>query len=327
MKILITGSAGFIGWKVAERALNDGHTVVGVDNLCDSYDVRLKKWRLEQLSNSDQGHFAFYHADISDLTALENVFRKEHGLDAVINLAARAGVRQSVKNPHIYYATNVTGVLNLLDLCTRYGIGKFVQASTSSLYGAGIEQPFREDAKTDNVLSPYAASKKAAEVLCYTYHYLYHLDISVLRYFTVFGPAGRPDMSYFRFIQWIAEEKPLTVFGDGEQKRDFTFVDDIADGTIRALKPLGYEIINLGSNHPISLKHMIELLEDLIGKKARIVHKTEHPADVRSTWADISKAERLLGWKPRVNFEDGLAIAVRWYTENRHWTRDIKTNL
>jgi UDP-glucuronate 4-epimerase len=322
MRVLVTGCAGFIGWKVSEYLLAAGYEVVGVDNLNDAYDVRLKRWRLARLA--ERPGFAFRPADIGDRLAMERVFREDGPFDAVINLAARAGVRQSVENPWVYYETNVIGTLNLLERCRGFGVRKFILASTSSLYGANNPRPFREDANTDSPLSPYAASKKAAETLCYTYHYLYGLDITVLRYFTVYGPAGRPDMSVFRFIRWIAEGEPLHLYGDGSQSRDFTYVDDIAEGTLRALQPMGYEIINLGGDHPVSLRELIARMEDLLGRKARIVQRERHPADVPATWADISKAKRLLGWAPRTPLEEGLRRTVAWYLANRDWAKEIE---
>jgi nucleoside-diphosphate-sugar epimerase len=244
----------------------------------------------------------------------------------VINLAARAGVRYSVENPWIYVDTNVTGTLNLLELCREFGVAKFVLASTSSLYGAHNPRPFREDANTDRPLSPYAASKKAAEALCYTYHYLHDLDVTVFRYFTVYGPAGRPDMSPFRFTQWISEGRPVTVYGDGQQSRDFTYVDDIARGTIAGLKPLGYEVINLGSDEPVVLMDFIRLVEELAGQEANLVFQPRHPADMDATWADIGKAEQLLGWRPQVRFAEGVRRMVDWYGDNREWAGEIITD-
>jgi nucleoside-diphosphate-sugar epimerase len=336
MQILVTGSAGFIGWKVCESLLADGHTVIGVDNLNDAYDVRLKYWRLAQLEG--KSGFEFHRLDICDRPALAGLFSSQSAIrnpkfDAVINLAARAGVRQSVENPWVYYETNVTGTLNLLELCREHGVKKFVLASTSSLYGKDNSMPYREDADTNHSLSPYAASKKAAEVLCYTYHYLYGIDVTVLRYFTVYGPAGRPDMSLFRFVQWISEGRPVIVYGDGQQSRDFTYVDDIARGTLAALfnpqsairNPKSYEVINLGSDRPVVLMEAIRLVEELVGKKANIEYKPRHPADVLATWADIGKAERLLGWRPQCTFRDGLARLAAWYHENREWTKDVVT--
>jgi len=419
MKILVTGSAGFIGWKVSEVLLAEGHTVAGIDNLNDAYDVRLKDWRLAQLQGKPG--FDFHRLDISDRDALRAVFRQSSTVnrqtpgdgeasrrtggivsqpssipasqpgqshapfDAVINLAARAGVRQSVENPWVYYETNVTGCLNVLDLCREFGVKKFILASTSSLYGgtsqssdvlpsslpsskppsrnkrgalkklgnrAGLvkpkernkpdrpnrpkgpdrpegpdrlTRPFREDDPTDHPLSPYAASKKAAEALCYTYHYLHKIDVSVLRYFTVYGPAGRPDMSLFRFVQWISEGRPVTVFGDGKQSRDFTYVEDIARGALAALKPVGFEIINLGSDQPVALHKVIGVIEGLVKKKARIQYQPRHAADMMATWADISKAKKVLGWEPGTTLKDGLKKLVAWYNENRSWAKDIAT--
>ncbi|MEE9569732.1 MAG: SDR family NAD(P)-dependent oxidoreductase [Candidatus Binatia bacterium] len=328
MTILVTGAAGFIGSKVSEFLLADGHTVVGLDNLNDAYDVRLKEWRLGQLKGKHG--FEFHCLDITDRANLNKFFHslsttQHSAFDAVINLAARAGVRQSVENPWIYFETNVTGTLNLLELCREFGIKKFVLASTSSLYGANNTRPFREDANTDGPLSPYAASKKSAEALCYSYHYLYGIDVTALRYFTVYGPAGRPDMSLFRFVQWISEGRPVIVFGDGRQSRDFTYVDDIARGTVAALKSTNYEVINLGSDKPIELNDAIRLVEQLAERRASITHKSRHPADVMATWADISKAEKLLDWRPQTPFKDGVARLLQWYRENRDWTSQIGT--
>lgn len=326
--VLLTGCAGFIGSKVAEFLLADGYTVVGIDDLNDAYDPRLKHWRLDQIK--DHPNLQFHKLDITLRAPLRALFEsglraRGFRLAAVINLAARAGVRQSVENPRIYFETNVAGTLNLLELCREFGVKKFVLASTSSLYGQGNPLPFREDANTDVPLSPYAASKKAAEALCYTYHYLYGIDMTILRYFTVYGPAGRPDMSLFRFVQWISEGRPVMVYGDGQQSRDFTYVDDIARGTIASLKPVGYEVINLGSDTPIVLMDAIRLIEKLIDKKADIVYAPRHPADVLATWADIRKAERLLGWRPQSSFEDGVAALVRWYDLNRTWAMHVPT--
>lgn len=322
--VLVTGAAGFIASKVCELLLQQGYTVIGIDNLNDAYDVRLKYWRLKQI----QAHpnFTFYQVDIADKPALEQVAFAAHRFDSVINLAARAGVRQSVENPWVYIDTNITGTLNLLELCRSYNVTKFVLASTSSLYGADNPRPFHEDANTNGPLSPYAASKKAAEAMCYTYHYLYNIDVTILRYFTVYGPAGRPDMSLFRFVQWVSAGRPVTVFGNGEQERDFTYVEDIARGTIAALKPVGYDIINLGSDQPVVLMDAIRLVEKLLGKQASLDYRPRHPADVLATWADIGKAERVLGWRPQVTFEQGVANLVDWYRANQDWAKDIHTD-
>ncbi|NPA92843.1 MAG: NAD-dependent epimerase/dehydratase family protein, partial [Chloroflexi bacterium] len=277
---LVTGVAGFIASRVAEMLLDAGHTVIGIDNLNNAYDPRLKTYRLGRLQGREG--FTFQHMDITDKDAVL-ALGENTAFDAVINLAARAGVRASVENPWVYIDTNTTGALNLLEMCRRHNVPKFVQASTSSLYGEGNPVPYREDAQTDRVLSPYAASKKAAEALCYTYHRLYGLDVTVFRYFTVYGPAGRPDMAPFRFVQWISEGRPLRLFGDGSQSRDFTYVDDIARGTILGLKPLGYEVINLGNDRPYTVRELIALIEEAVGKQANIVHEPRHPADVETT--------------------------------------------
>lgn len=319
MKLLVTGCAGFIGSKVCRFLVDQGHTVVGVDNLNDAYDVRLKQWRLAKLQLLQK--FQFQMLDIVNLTDVRKLFESKP--DAVVNLAARAGVRQSVENPWVYYETNVMGTLNLLESCREHGVGKFIQASTSSLYGACNTRPFREDLNTNQPLSPYAASKKGAEALCYTYHFLHDIDVTVLRYFTVYGPAGRPDMSIFRFIRWIAEGNSLALYGNGTQERDFTFVDDIAQGTIAGLKPLGFETVNLGSDRPTTVLEVIRILENLLGRSANINHEPAHPADVEATWADISKAKNLLDWTPQNTLEEGLRQSVDWYMENRDWAKDV----
>jgi len=319
MKLLVTGCAGFIGWRVAVRALEVGHEVVGVDNLNEAYDPRLKQWRLGDLAKREG--FSFHRLDIEDLAALERLFR-EHAFEAVLHLAARAGVRQSLDNPWVYLSTNAQGTLNLLELMRRYGVPKMVLASTSSLY-AGQPMPFVEDLPANEPLSPYAASKKAAEVMAYSYHHLYGLDVTVLRYFTVYGPAGRPDMSIFRFVWWLLADRPIVVYGDGTQRRDFTFVDDVARGTLAALNLQGFHLINLGSDKPHSLLEVIEMVETLTGKKAKLEHRPFHRADVKATWADISRARKLLGWEPRTSLEEGLAQTVEWMKKEWVWVREV----
>ena len=319
-KILATGAAGFIGSKVSEMLLEEGYNVIGVDNLNDYYDTRLKLWRLESLKKSNK--FKFYQIDIENYSDLKLIFR-EYSPEAVINLAARAGVRYSLENPFIYLSTNAGGTLNLLELCKEYNVLKFILASTSSLY-AGQKIPFKEELPVNTPISPYAASKKAAEAMAYTYHYLYGLDVTILRYFTVYGPAGRPDMATFRFIKWIMEGIPLEIFGDGSQERDFTYIDDIARGTVKALKPLGYEIINLGNNHQEKLSIAIQLIEKYVGKKAQFEYKEFHKADMKATWADIEKAQKLLGWQPQVSLEEGIQRTVEWTKDNWEWVKNIK---
>ena len=319
MKVLVTGCAGFIGSKVSELLTDSGHCVVGTDNLNDAYDPQLKEWRLSRLLGRPT--FTFLRLDITERQNVDHQL-EHHDIEAIINLAARAGVRQSLLDPWAYYDTNVTGTLNLLEFSRRRHIQKLILASTSSLYGRNA-RPFREDQSTDRPLSPYAASKKSAETLCYTYHHLFGLHITVLRYFTVYGPAGRPEMSIFRFIRWMAEGEQTILYGDGEQERDFTFVDDVARGTVLALPLPGYEIINLGSDRPVSIRRVIALLEQLMQQHARIRHEPPHPTDVPATWADIEKARRLLGWEPATRLEEGLNAAVKWYEANRTWASRI----
>jgi len=343
--ILVTGAAGFIGAKTAELLLAEGHTVVGVDNLNDYYDVRLKHHRVNTLlgqaenlvtppnfaetsiglakANSADGRFHFYHLDIENQQSVDALF-ESHKFGSVLNLAARAGVRYSMENPHVYMTTNANGTLNLLEAMRRKEISKMVLASTSSLY-AGQEMPFVETLPVNTPISPYAASKKAAEVMAYSYHNLYDLDISVVRYFTVYGPCSRPDMAIFRFLEWIEKETPIELFGDGEQSRDFTYVDDIVRGTIAAQKEVGYEIINLGGgNNPISMSQVIGQLETHLAKRALINQKPFHKADMNTTWANIAKAKRLLGWEPQVSLEEGIKKTVEWHQANRAWLGDIE---
>ena len=316
MKYLVTGAAGFIASQTAKFLLEDGHEVVGVDNMNDYYDVRLKEHRLQTLT--PHKNFRFSKTDIEDKAALAKIF-KENKFDGVLNLAARAGVRYSMEHPAVYMTTNAMGTLNIMDLMRDHGVNKMVLASTSSLY-AGQPMPFLETLPVNTPISPYAASKKAAEVMAYTYTFLYKMDVSVVRYFTVYGPAGRPDMSIFRFIKWIDEGTPIELFGDGTQARDFTYVDDIARGTIAALKPVGYEIINLGGgNNPIDLMTVIGMIEKFLGKKAKIANKEFHIADIKETWADISKANKILGWKPTVSLEEGVRRSVEWHLANKHY--------
>ena len=351
---LVTGAAGFIASKVCELLLADGHTVVGVDNLNDCYDVRLKDYRLSRLlgagdkglgadpqvsiyrvpgmepgatgglpAPSTCGNFIFYPLDIEDMPALDTLFG-EYPFDVVFHLAARAGVRYSMENPHAYLSTNMLGTLNLLECQRKHGVGKQVLASSASLY-AGCPMPFLEDQPVNTPISPYAVTKKAAELLAYSYHALYKLDITVLRYFSVFGPAGRPDMAPLRFIKWIDDGTPVTLYGDGQQARDFTYLDDIARGTVLAARPLGYEIINLGGGrNPISLQTMIAFIEKSLGRQAVIAARPVHAADMKETWADITKADRLLGWAPRISPEEGFQRTVAWHQANRPWLNDLR---
>jgi UDP-glucuronate 4-epimerase len=322
-RYLVTGAAGFIASRVCDLLLEDGHTIVGLDNLNNAYDLRLKHYRLERLALKQ--NFQFHRLDICDRENLVELLGKHGPFDAVINLAARAGVRASVENPWAFVDTNLTGTLNLLEACRQFEIPKFILASTSSVYGADAPQPTPESADSGLPLQPYSASKKAAEVMCHAYHYLYGLDVSIFRYFTVYGPAGRPDMVMFRFTQWISEGRPVRLNGDGSQSRGFTYVDDIARGTIAGLKPLGFEIINLGGHEPITMNEMITQLEEMIGCKAKLEILPFHKADMMSNLADVSKARRLLNWEPRVNLAEGMRRLVDWYQTERQWASQVIT--
>ena len=321
-KYLLTGAAGFIASRVAEILIADGQQVFGVDNLNDAYDVKMKKYRLGKLKELD--NFQFLEMDISDKNAVADL--ANHGpFDAVINLAARAGVRASVEDPWVYVDTNTTGTLNLLELCKTNQIPKFVLASTSSVYGQDAPLPTPETAESKMPLQAYAASKVGAEAMAHAYHYLFDIDVTVVRYFTVYGPAGRPDMVMFRFVKWLMEGKTLQLNGDGNQTRGFTYLDDIARGTIQALKPVGYEIINLGGHESISMNELIALLEKATGKKAVVEHHEFHKADMLANHADVSKAGRLLGWEAQVGLAEGIQRLVDWYIENQDWAKNIDT--
>jgi len=320
MTILVTGSAGFIGSEVSHQLLNSGRQVLGIDNRNDAYDPRLKDWRLERLTRRDG--FTFRKIDLLNEESLAKLFATEE-FEAVINLAARAGVPQSMADPKAYFATNVTGTLNLLELMREHGIKQLVQASSSSVYGNG-EIPFIEDAACNAPISPYAASKKAAEELTHAYSHLWGINTAALRFFTVYGPAGRPDMSIFRFIRWIFESEPLHLHGDGSQRRDFTHVSDVARGVISSLECRGHEVINLGSDRPVSILSVIRIVEKMIGINANIVREGRPATDMDITHADIHKAKDLLDWTPVTNLEEGLQSAVDWYRANRTLAMDLE---
>jgi nucleoside-diphosphate-sugar epimerase len=319
---LITGAAGFIGSRASEMLIAQGHTVTGIDNMNDAYDIRMKEYRLKRLQAMPE--FTFHKLDISERSSVETL--KRSTFDAVINLAARAGVRLSVENPWVFVESNVTGTLNMLELCHQTGCSKFILASTSSIYGSNPPYPTPESASSSEPLQPYAASKKGAEVMAHAYHHLYNIDTTVLRFFTVYGPAGRPDLALFRFVQWIEEGRPVRVNGDGHQSRGFTYVDDIARGIIAAIKPVGYEVINLGGHEVITINDLIKLIEDLTGKQANIDYGPPNPADMFTNWADVSKAREMLGWSPQFNMRDGVKALLDWYRAERSWAKEIVTS-
>ena len=319
--IFVTGAAGFIASKICEMLLDNGDEVTGIDILNDIYDVRLKDYRLNKLIGREG--FTFSKTDITDFSALEKLFSANH-YDAVINIAGIPGVRLSMENPWLYLNTNTGGTVNLLECCRRYGVKKFIQASTSSIYGENAPFPTDETACSDKPLQPYAASKKGAEAECHAYHYLYDIDVTIFRFFTVYGPAGRPDMAIYRFIKWIAEGEPIQLNGDGNQTRGFTYVDDIARGCILGLKNVGFEVMNLGGHESISINDLIHKLEGMIGKPAIIEHKPVVKADMLANLADVSKARELLGWNPEVELDEGLRCTVDWYLQGRDWLKDIR---
>ena len=318
---LVTGAAGFIGARTSELLIKDGHSVVGLDNMNDAYDPRMKEYRLQRLQSMPG--FTFHKLDISNKSVIDPF--KDEKFDGVINLAARAGVRFSVEDPWVYVETNMIGTLNMLEICRQTGTNKFIVASTSSIYGEEPPYPTPESAPSSEPLQPYAASKKGAEAMCHAYHHLYEIDVSVVRYFTVYGPAGRPDLSIFRFVQWISEGRPVRVNGNGEQSRGFTYIDDIARGTILALKPVGHEIINLGGHEVITINNLIKLIEEVVGKKADVQHGPPNPADMFTNWADVSKAGQLLGWEPQFNMRSGIKKLVEWYNAEREWASQVLT--
>ncbi|MCQ3935887.1 MAG: nucleotide sugar epimerase [Chloroflexi bacterium] len=318
---LVTGAAGFIGARTSEMLLEQGHTVVGIDNVNDAYDPRMKEYRLKKLQALPG--FKFHRRDISEKPVIQ-LFKDER-FDGVIHLAARAGVRYSVENPWAFLESNVIGTLNMLEVCRQFGCKKFILASTSSIYGENPPYPTPETASSSEPMQPYAASKKGAEALAHSYHHLYDIDVTVVRYFTVYGPAGRPDLAMFRFVQWISEGLPVRINGDGKQSRGFTYVDDIARGTIAALKPLGYEIINLGGHEVVTINQLVEMIEELTGKSANVQYGPPNLADMFTNQADVTKARQLLGWEPQVDLREGLSNLIKWYNKERDWAKEVLT--
>jgi nucleoside-diphosphate-sugar epimerase len=319
--ILVTGAAGFIASRICDFLLDQGDEVTGVDILNDIYDVRLKEYRLNRLLGRNGFHFS--RTDITDFEALEKLFAANR-FDAVINIAGIPGVRLSMKDPWLYLNVNTGGTLNLLECCRRCDVKKFIQASTSSIYGENAPFPTGEDACSDRPLQPYSASKKGAEAECHAYHYLYDIDVTIFRFFTVYGPAGRPDMAIYRFVKWIEEGEPILLNGDGNQTRGFTYVDDIARGCVLGLKNVGYEVMNLGGHESISINDLIHKLETIIGKPALIEHRPVVRADMLANLADVSKARNLLGWNPEIDLDEGLRRTVAWYEQGRDWLKDIR---
>lgn len=318
--LLVTGCAGMIGYHTTRHLLEADREVVGLDLVTGDKGPKLKEWRIDRLLDEDG--FTFRRDDVRNSEVLDELFDR-HDLDGVVHLAAMAGVRESLEKPLFYHDINATGTLTLLERCRAHDVTDVVIASTSSLYGHHNTVPFREDARTDRPPSPYAASKKAAEAYGSTYSELHGLDVACPRYFTVYGPAGRPDMAVYRFVRWIAEGEPLTIYGDGSQRRDFTYVTDIARGTAACLDVDGFEIVNLGNDDPVTLMELVETIEDHVSRDAEIVHEEGHPADMDATWADISKARKLLDWEPKVPLDEGIERTAAWWDEHRDWAIDV----
>ena len=336
MKILVTGTAGFIGFHLAKKLLELGHEVIGIDNINDYYDINLKYARLaelgidrneiesKKLSNINYTLSTkfplhkFYKANLEDTEAINHIFEVEK-FDSVVNLAAQAGVRYSIENPHAYIQSNVVGFMNILEACRNYGVKNLAYASSSSVYGTNTSQPFKTTDMTDTPVSLYAATKKSNELMAHTYSHLYGIKTTGLRFFTVYGPWGRPDMAPMLFTSAITEDRPIKVFNNGEMSRDFTYIDDIVDGIIKVLNDqlstTPYKVYNIGNNAPVSLMEFIETIENAIGKKAEKNFMPMQDGDVVSTYADVSGLMNDFGYKPDTDLKDGIEQFVKWYTE------------
>lgn len=315
MVILLTGVAGFIASHTAEKLLAEGHQVIGLDEVNDYYDV---SWKQENLARLEKyPNFSFVKLDIRKLADLEPIFQKNQ-FDAIMNLAARAGVRPSITNPVLYEEVNAKGTLNLLELAKKYEITRFVLASSSSVYGNQTKVPFTETDQVNEPISPYAASKKSAEMYCHVYAHLYGIKTACLRFFTVYGPNGRPDMAPYLFTEAILSRKPIKKFGNGETKRDYTYIDDIVSGVVASLKlESQFEVINLGNNNPVSLNEFILTLEKITGLTMKLEQLPMQPGDVEVTYADISKAQKLLDYQPKTSFKKGMTKFIAWYKAQR----------
>jgi UDP-glucuronate 4-epimerase len=310
MNILVTGSAGFIGSHLSERLISQGNRVVGLDNFDPFYDSAVKRNNLAGLLSSSQ--FKLIEGDIRNRTLADKVFQ-EGQFDVVVHLAAKAGVRPSIADPVGYVDTNINGLVVMLEAARAAGVKKFIFASSSSVYGNNEKVPFSEADNVDNPISPYAATKKAGELICYTYSHLYGIDMSCLRFFTVYGPRQRPDLAIHKFARLIEQGKSIPVYGDGSMERDFTFINDIVDGIVASIhKCKGYRIYNLGESRPVRLDVLIEEIEKALGKKAILDRQPEQPGDVKRTFADVGRAVQELGYQPNTHLADGLKCFVQW---------------
>ncbi|WP_051590463.1 NAD-dependent epimerase [Exiguobacterium antarcticum] len=330
-KILVTGAAGFIGVHLSNQLTNHGYSVIGLDNMNTYYDLNLKKDRLAQLN--DNKNFTFVECDLTDRERINKIF-EEHRPAIVINLAAQAGVRYSIENPYAYLDSNLTGFLNILEACRNYPVDHLLYASSSSVYGGNKVAPFSTNHNVDHPVSLYAATKKSNELMAHTYSHLYNIPTTGLRFFTVYGPWGRPDMAYFSFTKDIIEGNPIKVFNHGKMERDFTYIDDIVEGIVKliprapeknsdwdeSVDELGasfapYRVYNIGNNSPVPLMKFINVLEEKIGKEANKQYMEMQPGDVLRTYADVSELERDIDFKPSTSIEEGLGKFVDWYKE------------
>jgi len=314
LHILVTGGAGFIGSHLIEKLLKDEHTVVCLDNFNDYYDPSIKRQNIKTALTSS--NYSLVESDILNVSGLETLFSR-HRFDVIVHLAARAGVRPSIEQPLLYERVNVQGTMNLLEQCRIHNVKKFVFASSSSVYGANKKVPFEESDPVDNPISPYAATKKAGELVCYTYHSLYDIDVSSLRFFTVYGPRQRPDMAIHKFTRLIYERKPIPIFGSGKSRRDYTYYSDIVQGILGAISFCkGYNIYNLGESRTIELLRLVELIQDALGIDALLDFKSDQPGDVPITYSNVSKAKIELNYDPQINIEDGIKHFVEWFLQN-----------
>jgi nucleoside-diphosphate-sugar epimerase len=318
-KILITGISGFIGFHTAKKLLEKGKQIIGIDNMNNSYDTTLKEYRLSKLKIFS--NFNFYKQDIANLEKLKKIF-SQNKIEKIIHLAGKAGVRKSLKYPQEYISSNIVGTVNLLELSKDYGINSFINASSSSIYGEN-KIPFIENNCINKINSPYGVTKRTTELFTYSYHLNYKLNIINFRFFTVYGPAGRPDMSIFKFIELINKNKFVHIFGDGEQTRSFTYIDDIVEGIISALELKGFEIINLGNDKRYSLNYMIKAIEKGLNKKAELIFEKANSLDMADTLPDIQKANKLLNWKPKIDLDEGISKTINWHIENRELVNSI----
>ncbi|MCX7748525.1 MAG: SDR family NAD(P)-dependent oxidoreductase [Clostridia bacterium] len=326
-RILVTGGAGFIGSHLCEKLISEGNEVIIVDNFNSFYDPALKRDNIEEIKSilkekdTPQKSLKVFEYDIRDLDALDQLFSKS-AIDIVVHLAAMAGVRPSIEEPLLYEEVNIKGTMNLLEICKKYSVNKFIFASSSSVYGNNQKVPFSETDNVDFPISPYAATKKAGELLCYTYSKLYRINIACLRFFTVYGPRQRPDLAIYKFVESIFKDLPIPFYGDGMSKRDYTYIDDIVHGIVQAIYWADdgedkYGIFNIGESKAISLSEMINVIEHAVGKKAMVKRMPMQPGDVNQTFADIERAKTVLGYQPVTSFKKGVEFFVKWYKEKR----------